>query len=187
MMRASNEWPTFGAEYGGNGQWAFNSNNASINLFFTYGAQRAKPYAAQSLFTMAMRGSGDTSVGLSDAEAVINLENVIASQTSILETVFNETNVTNIPQMWCLYKEVQGYYENEGLRVPDDITLLWTDDNWGNCRRLPLANETSRSGSAGESSREDHDAKILMNSRCLLSHGLCWRSKRLQVDQHHSA
>lgn len=51
--------------------------------------------------------------------------------------------------MWCLYKEVQGYYENNGLTVPDDVTLLWTDDNWGNLRRLPISNETARSGGAG--------------------------------------
>jgi len=99
---------------------------------------------------MAMRGSGDTGITLSDPEAVVVLENVINSQRSILANVFNGTNVTDIPQMWCLYKEVQGYYEQLGLTVPDDVTLLWTDDNWGNIRRLPLANETSRSGGAGE-------------------------------------
>jgi hypothetical protein len=149
MMRASNEWPTFGKQYGGNGQWAYNSNNASIDKFFRYSAQRAKPYAASSLFTMAMRGSGDTAIGLTDALAVVVLENAIASQLNILTKVFNGTNVTEIPQMWCLYKEVQGYYKHLGLQVPDHITLLWADDNWGNIRRLPLANETGRSGGAG--------------------------------------
>lgn len=43
---------------------------------------------------------------------------------------------------------MQGYYE-AGMTVPEDITLLWTDDNWGNIRRLPVGNETSRSGGAG--------------------------------------
>lgn len=149
MMRATNEWNTFGTQYDGNGQWAFNSNNASIIPFFRYGAQRAQPYAASSLFTMAMRGSGDTSIGLSDDQAIIVLENAIKAQRSILTEVFNGTSVSDIPQMWCLYKEVQGYYENEGLTVPDDVTLLWTDDNWGNIRRLPIGNETARSGGAG--------------------------------------
>lgn len=54
MMRASNEWPTFGAQYGGDGQWEYDTNNQSLNPFFTYGAQRAKPYQQNSLFTMAM-------------------------------------------------------------------------------------------------------------------------------------
>ena len=150
MMRASNEWPTFGPDYGGNGQWEFDTNNASLIPFFTYGAQRALPYAGNSLFTMAMRGSGDTSINLTPEEAVAVLKNVVAAQREILAEVFNGTaNVTDIPQMWCLYKEVQGYYEDYGLSVPDDVTLLWADDNWGNVRRLPLANETDRAGGAG--------------------------------------
>lgn len=148
MMRATNEWSTFGSDYGGNGQWEYDTNNASIIPFFKYGAQRAKPYAANSLFTVAMRGSGDTAITLTVPEAITVLNNVVSEQRLILENVFNGTNITDIPQMWCLYKEVQGYYET-GMTVPDDITLLWADDNWGNTRRLPLANETSRSGGAG--------------------------------------
>ena len=128
---------------------AYDSNNASIKPFFKYGAQRAAPYAASSLFTVAMRGSHDTSIPLIDSEAVIVLENVVKAQREILAEVFPNTNVSDIPQMWCLYKEVQSYYEQLGLTVPEDITLLWTDDNFGNIRRLPLANETSRSGGAG--------------------------------------
>ncbi|KAI9745003.1 MAG: Vacuolar-sorting protein SNF7, partial [Chaenotheca gracillima] len=50
--------------------------------------------------------------------------------------------------MWCLYKEVQGYYD-AGMTVPEDITLLFADDNWGNIRRAALTNETSRSGGSG--------------------------------------
>ncbi|KAH8813045.1 hypothetical protein F5884DRAFT_751339 [Xylogone sp. PMI_703] len=148
MMRATNEWNNFGHQYGGNGQWEYDTNNASLIPFFVYGAQRAKPYGGNSLFTMAMRGSGDTAIQLSTAEAIQVVTNVVNEQTKILEQVFPETNVTDIPQMWCLYKEVQGYYEG-GMTVPDQITLLWADDNWGNVRRLPLANETSRLGGAG--------------------------------------
>ncbi|MCX6328286.1 MAG: glycosyl hydrolase 115 family protein, partial [Bacteroidia bacterium] len=51
-------------------------------------------------------------------------------------------------QLWCLYKEVQDYY-NAGMRVPDDVTLLWAEDNWGNVRRLPTAEERKRNGGAG--------------------------------------
>jgi hypothetical protein len=148
MMRAQNEWTTFGSQYGGNGQWEYDTNNASLIPFFEYGAQRTKPYGGNSLFTMAMRGSGDTAIDLTVPEAITVLNNVVAEQRLILGNVFNGTNITDIPQMWCLYKEVQGYYET-GMTVPDDITLLWADDNWGNTRRLPLFNETSRSGGAG--------------------------------------
>jgi hypothetical protein len=53
-----------------------------------------------------------------------------------------------VPQLWALYKEVQEYYE-KGMRVPDDVTLLWCDDNWGNIRRLPTPEERGRGGGAG--------------------------------------
>jgi len=53
-----------------------------------------------------------------------------------------------VPQVWALYKEVQEYYE-KGMRVPDDVTLLWSDDNWGNIRRLPTAEERTRPGGSG--------------------------------------
>ena len=57
-------------------------------------------------------------------------------------------DVTKVPQLWCLYKEVQDFY-NAGMRAPDDVTLLWAEDNWGNVRRLPTAEERKRSGGAG--------------------------------------
>jgi hypothetical protein len=50
--------------------------------------------------------------------------------------------------MWCLYKEVGGFYE-AGLTVPDEITILWSDDNWGNPSRLPVGNETDRPAGSG--------------------------------------
>lgn len=94
---------------------------------------------------MAMRGNGDNA--LENANHIELLERVVATQRRILDDVY-DIPVDEIPQMWCLYKEVQGYPE-DGLVVPEDITLLWADDNWGNVRRLPIANETERKGGAG--------------------------------------
>jgi len=148
MQRASIEWNHFGSLFGGNGQWEYDTNNASLHEYFLYGAERAKPYAASTLFTMAMRGSGDTAITLTQAQAIQVLIDVVADQQGILKSTFNDTPIEDIPQMWCLYKEVQGYFE-AGLTVPEEITLLWSDDNWGNVRRLPIGNETSRSGGAG--------------------------------------
>ncbi|KAH7092464.1 hypothetical protein FB567DRAFT_435039 [Paraphoma chrysanthemicola] len=142
MMRATNEWGIFGK-----GEWSWSTNNKSIYPFFVDGAERAKPY--ESLYTMGMRGSGDTA--LSSGIETELLENVVAAQTQILSSIYGNSSVQDpnkLPQMWCLYKEVQGYYE-AGMRVPDYMTLLWTDDNFGNIRRLPLANETGREGGAG--------------------------------------
>ncbi|KAB8304119.1 hypothetical protein EYC80_003539 [Monilinia laxa] len=148
LTRATKEWSTFGKQYGGNGQWEYDTNNASVVPFFKYGVERAAPYVANTLFTMSMRGSGDTALSLTQAQAISVLGNVVKKQREIFGEVFRGRNVTEIPQTWCLYSEVQGYYD-AGMTVPDDITLLWADDNFGNLRRLPLANETSRSGGAG--------------------------------------
>ncbi|HZL12922.1 MAG TPA: glycosyl hydrolase 115 family protein, partial [Verrucomicrobiae bacterium] len=75
------------------------------------------------------------------------LEKIVGDQRKILADVVNP-DVTQVPQVWCLYKEVMDYY-NAGMRVPDDVTLLWAEDNWGNVRRLPTAEERKRSGGAG--------------------------------------
>ncbi|KAH7030226.1 hypothetical protein B0J12DRAFT_322533 [Macrophomina phaseolina] len=137
MMRATNEWGTFGK-----GAWQWNTNNQSIYPFFVEGAERAKPY--EGVMTVGMRGSGDTA--LSAGVETEMLENIVDTQRQILKDVYGSE--TGVPQVWCLYKEVQGYYE-AGMRVPDDVILLWADDNWGNARRLPVGNETERSGGAG--------------------------------------
>lgn len=147
MMRAQNE---FGTYY--DSPWAYNLNNETIDEYFRVGANRAKPYARNSLWTMAMRGTGDTEIegGLGLDALLLMLEELVDSQRNILEEVLelDVDDVDAVPQTWCLYKEVQQYQEM-GLTVPESVTLLWSDDNWGNVRRLPLANETERSGGAG--------------------------------------
>lgn len=143
LMRAQNE---FGKFY--QGPWAYNLNNATIDEYFRYGVQRAKPYARNSLWTMGMRGTGDTAIeGLGIDHIVTMLQTLVANQQRIISEGLG-VNISTVPQMWCLYKEVQSYIM-QGLQVPPDVTLLWADDNWGNIRRLPLKNETSRPGGAG--------------------------------------
>jgi hypothetical protein len=144
MMRAQNE---FGKFY--EGPWAYNLNNETIDDYFRYGVQRAKPYARNSLWTMGMRGTGDTAIeGLGVDHIVEMLHELVKNQRQILVEGLNVTDISTVPQTWCLYKEVMSYLF-AGLQVPDDVTLLWADDNWGNVRRLPLLNETDRVGGAG--------------------------------------
>lgn len=139
MMRADKEWNRHGK-----GKWEFSTNSENLVEFWRQGAVRARPY--ESLFTMGMRGQEDEP--MSEGENIQLLQNIVAQQRSILSDVFSDKPVEKIPQVWCLYKEVQAYYE-KGMRVPDDIALLWSDDNWGNIRRLPTPAERSRSGGAG--------------------------------------
>ncbi|KAF5658562.1 hypothetical protein FHETE_9798 [Fusarium heterosporum] len=145
MMRAQNEFRTFYQ-----GDWQYHTNNETIDEYFRYGVERAKPYARNSLWTIAMRGTGDTAIeGDLGIEGIVDmLETLVDNQREILRKGLKVDNLTDVPSLWCLYKEVQSYQES-GLVVPEDITLLWADDNWGNIRRLPLKNETDRSGGAG--------------------------------------
>jgi hypothetical protein len=101
--------------------------------------------AFENIVTLAMRGDGDEP--MSREANVALLERIVADQRSIIARERNP-NLTAVPQAWALYKEVQEYYE-KGMRVPDDVTLLWSDDNWGNIRRLPTAEERTRAGGSG--------------------------------------
>ncbi|OSS48454.1 hypothetical protein B5807_07973 [Epicoccum nigrum] len=148
FQRATKEWSLFGS-----GPWQWTSNNASIATFMRDGAIRAKPY--ESIITMGMRGSGDTA--LSASIETEQLENIVDTQRQILADIYGgNQSLANIPQLWCLYKEVQGFYE-AGMKVPDDVTLLWSDDNWGNIRRLPNEADQHRSGGAGVYFHFDYD------------------------------
>lgn len=141
MLRAQKEWDRSRQRKHGN--WNYNNTNQQpvLQEFWRDGVRRNKNF--ENIITMGLRAEND-----SGAELGKNLtETVINVQRKILAKEINP-DLTRVPQLWCLYKEVMGYY-NEGLRVPDDVTLLWAEDNWGNIRRLPTADERHRSGGAG--------------------------------------
>ncbi|KAI5116772.1 hypothetical protein M0805_007853, partial [Coniferiporia weirii] len=139
MMRSIPvEWTLFGE-----GDWNYETNSQFIYNFWVNGTERAKPY--ENIFTVGMRGDGDLPAV---SDGITTLQKVISDQRQILMDVYNLTDVSTIPQMWALYKEVLGYYD-DGLVVPDDVTLLWSDDNWGNMVRLPMPSEFNRTGGAG--------------------------------------
>ena len=142
MLRAQQEWKRHGR-----GPWNYATNADVLRTFWDEGIQRNKNY--ESIVTLGMRGDGDMPMAANgDMRANIDLlEKIVADQRAILAKRMN-SDVTKIPQDWALYKEVQAYYE-AGMRVPDDVTLLWCDDNWGNIRRLPTPAERRRSGGAG--------------------------------------
>lgn len=140
MMRADREWNRKGYT---TRQWNFDTNPDLLKTFWRQGIERNKGY--ENIITIAMRGKVDTP--MSETANIALLERIVAAQRNIIADVMH-TNVAAVPQLWALYKEVQEYYE-KGMRVPDDVTLLWCDDNWGNIRRLPSVEEQKRSGGAG--------------------------------------
>jgi len=138
MLRAQQEWKRHGK-----GPWDYSTNGEELREFWSQGVERNKHY--ESVITLAMRGDGD--LPMSEQSNIALLEQIVADQRKILASTINP-DLGRIPQVWALYKEVQEYYE-KGMRVPDDVTLLWCDDNWGNIRRLPADSELARAGGAG--------------------------------------
>ena len=146
MMRAHKDW-TSRQDRIGNGKWNYATNAEGLRRFFREGIERNKTY--ETLITVGMRGDGDEPMaGDDDMPANIALlEKVVADQRAIIGEVLGR-EPSGVPQVWSLYKEVADYYAH-GMKVPDDITLLWCDDNWGNIRRLPTPAERARAGGAG--------------------------------------
>lgn len=142
MARAQKEWHR-GAPPGGRGPWNHETNTDMLRRFWAEGFKRTLSW--DTLVTVGMRGDGDEP--MSEGENVALLERIVAEQRSIIARESGRAP-EHTPQVWALYKEVQGYYES-GMRVPDDVLLLWADDNWGNIRRLPMPDERGRSGGAG--------------------------------------
>ena len=138
MMRADKEWNRYGS-----GPWEYSTNPDKLYDFWVEGAKRYKD--KDGIFTLGMRGQADTP--MSEGENIGLLEKIVHDQREILANVMDKP-LSEVPQVWALYKEVQGFYER-GMRVPDDVTLLWSDDNAGNVRRLPTQAERTRSGGAG--------------------------------------
>lgn len=127
----------------GKGEWDYNHNAQNLREFWTSGIERAKNW--ESVITVGMRGDGDEP--MSEGANISLLENIVKDQRKIIEKVTGK-KAKETPQVWALYKEVQEYYD-KGMRVPDDITLLLCDDNWGNVRKLPNLNEKPRTGGYG--------------------------------------
>ncbi|QYM77624.1 glycosyl hydrolase 115 family protein [Horticoccus luteus] len=138
MLRAQQEWKRHG-----HGAWNYATNGETLRKFWSDGLRRNRDF--ESIITIGMRGDGDEA--MTEGTNVALLEQIVADQRKIIRDTMGRPPA-EVPQLWALYKEVQAYYEH-GMRVPDDVTLLWCDDNWGNLRRLPTAAERTRRGGAG--------------------------------------
>jgi hypothetical protein len=137
MMRGIEEWNRHAVPghdpYGGTGEWSFRRNAGAIKAYWTDGIRRMVDEGFEGVVTLGMRGTGD--VSLPDGDGIDLMRDIIAAERDILATVTG-ADITTIPQVWTLYKEVQRYWD-KGLRVPDDVTVVFTDDNWSNLRKVP--------------------------------------------------
>ena len=143
MMRAHKEYTKRRDEVG---PWDYAKNPAGIEKFFTEGIENSKDY--ENIITIGMRGDGDVAMGTgNDADNMKTLKNVIDAQRRIISKV-HKKKASELPQLWAIFTEVQRYYD-AGFTVPDDVTLLFCDNNWGYIRRMGGEREKGRKGGMG--------------------------------------
>lgn len=138
LMRAHVEWSRYGE-----GPWDYRENPETLRQFWKEGIERMGSY--ESIVSIGMRGDGDAP--MTRGTAIALLEEIVETQREIIGEATGK-DPAETPQLWALYKEVQDYYDR-GMRVPEDVTLLLSDDNWGNLRKLPRPGDPARAGGYG--------------------------------------
>jgi hypothetical protein len=138
MLRAQREWKRYGK-----GEWNYAKNDTVLRAFWKKGIENMGTH--ESVVSIGMRGDGDKP--MTQGSNIELLEKIVADQRKIIADVTRKP-ASATPQSWALYKEVQDYYD-KGMRVPDDVTLLLCDDNWGNIRKLPKLTDAPRKGGYG--------------------------------------
>jgi hypothetical protein len=140
MMRNTNgEWHKDGM-----GEYDYIHNRTNVLHFWEQRIREVSQY--DNLYTLGMRGIHDGKMNgvKTITEQKAALENIFKDQRNILSTYVNH-DLTKIPQVFIPYKEALDVY-NSGLEVPDDVTLMWCDDNYGYIRHFPTQEEAKRKG-----------------------------------------
>lgn len=131
----------------GEGAYDYVNNSTAVYKFWK---DRVKEVAGQEiLYTLGMRGVHDGKMQgaktVEEQKAVI--DRVFVDQRGLIGKYVNK-DITKVPQVFIPYKEVLDIY-HAGLQVPDDVTLMWCDDNYGYIRHFPTAEERARKGGNG--------------------------------------
>jgi len=143
MAMAQQDWHRYTQRNKLSKVWDYAKNADALRESWKFGIERSKNW--DKVVTVGMRGDGDEAMG--EGTNIALLEQIVKDQRKIIEDVTGQ-KAEKTPQVWALYKEVQNYYDH-GMRVPDDVTLLFCDDNWGNVRKLPDVNAKPRKGGYG--------------------------------------
>lgn len=143
MAQAQTDWHRYIKKNNLPNVWDYSKNAKVLQDFWKAGIVRSKNW--EKLVTVGMRGDGDEAMG--EGTNISLLENIVKDQRKIIQNVTGK-NPNKTPQVWALYKEVQDYYD-KGMRVPDDVILLFCDDNWGNVRKLPDLSKPLHKGGYG--------------------------------------
>ncbi|MBO0324082.1 glycosyl hydrolase 115 family protein [Muricauda sp. CAU 1633] len=131
------------------GDYNYVINKDQINAYWQSRLDEVKQGNNQTILTLGMRGIHDSGMeGVqSKQEGMELVQDIFANQRQMISNTF-QTPIEEIPQVFIPYKEVLDLYDN-GMSVPDDVTLMWTDDNYGYIRRLSNEEEQKRAGGSG--------------------------------------
>ncbi|GHC40190.1 glycosyl hydrolase 115 family protein [Roseibacillus persicicus] len=142
------EWSRFTSENGYSSNWNYAQNKAAIVDYWDRRAQATAGF--DSIYTVGKRGIHDSGMveGSGTAEKASWLNTIFADQRQILANRVNP-NPAHVPQIFVPYKEVLSIYDSGLVDVPEDVTLIWPDDNHGYIRRLSNPAEQERSGGGG--------------------------------------
>lgn len=142
LLNTASEWDTQTM-----GPWNYNKNKEGINRVLTQRVRENSPY--ENVYTLALRGlhDGAMSTTLPMHEKVRMLQQALLDQRQILAENIDRP-VETVPQAFTPYKEVLEIYSN-GLELPDDVTIVWPDDNYGYMKRLSGVREQRRTGRSG--------------------------------------
>lgn len=129
------------------GEWNYEKNPQMMDKMMKARVQEAAPY--ENNYTIALRGSDDFAMaGSNDVkERLATVQRALAAQRQIIEDVY-ERPAETVPQSFTPYKEVLKIYD-AGLKIPEDVTLVWPDDNFGYMKRVSNPDEQKRSGGSG--------------------------------------
>lgn len=142
LLNTASEWDTKTM-----GPWNYDKNKKGINRVLTQRVRENSPY--ENVYTLALRGlhDGAMSTTLPMHEKVRMLQQALLDQRRILAENIDRP-IETVPQAFTPYKEVLEIYSN-GLELPDDITIVWPDDNYGYMKRLSGVREQRRTGRSG--------------------------------------
>lgn len=142
LLNTASEWDTQTM-----GPWNYDKNKEGINRVLTQRVRENSPY--ENVYTLALRGlhDGAMSTTLPMPEKVRMLQQALLDQRQILAENIDRP-VETVPQAFTPYKEVLEIYSN-GLELPDDVTIVWPDDNYGYMKRLSGVREQRRTGRSG--------------------------------------
>ena len=142
LLNTASEWDTKTM-----GPWNYDKNKEGMNRVLTQRVRENSPY--ENVYTLALRGlhDGAMSTTLPMHEKVRMLQQALLDQRRILAENIDRP-VETVPQAFTPYKEVLEIYSN-GLELPDDVTIVWPDDNYGYMKRLSGVREQRRTGRSG--------------------------------------